>query len=155
MRRINQQRLKDFKKKLQKAADQVVPTIAKEAQKNIAYRVYGSLKWYTPVLTGHARHNWIGTINEQWREEIEGVFKEDGETHDPLTGLEQSHWNSVQRRFMAMPLGQTIWISNNAPYIERLEHGWSQKAPAGMVRVTLQALLEDVNSRGVRSDVSG
>lgn len=32
---------------------------------------------------------------------------------------------------------QSATISNNLPYIERLENGWSQQAPAGMVRVTL------------------
>jgi hypothetical protein len=31
-------------------------------------------------------------------------------------------------------------ISNAAPYINRLEHGWSSQAPAGMVAVTLMEI---------------
>ena len=35
--------------------------------------------------------------------------------------------------------GQTIWLTNSLPYARRLENGWSQQAPAGMVRLTVQA----------------
>lgn len=34
--------------------------------------------------------------------------------------------------------GQTIWLTNNLPYAKRLENGWSQQAPSGMVRLTVQ-----------------
>jgi hypothetical protein len=146
--------LASFRRKLDKAAQEVVPTIVKEAQNNIAYRLYGSLKWYTPVLTGHARHNWVGTLNKPWDEEIEGVFAEEGETHDPLTGFEKEHWASVKSRLMAMPVGQTVWVSNNVPYIQRLENGWSKKAPQGMVKVTITALLEEARARGSRAEVA-
>ena len=144
---INQQRLAAFKKNLDKFAKQIPATLAKEAQASFASRAYGSFKWYNPVLTGHSRHNWIVSINEQWREEVEGVYKEDGDTHDPLTGEEKLHWDTMRRAFMSLPLGQTIWICNNAPYIERLEDGYSQKAPQGMVKVTLNSLLEQVNAK--------
>ncbi len=30
--------------------------------------------------------------------------------------------------------GETIYITNNAPYAERLENGWSQQRPSGWVR---------------------
>jgi hypothetical protein len=33
--------------------------------------------------------------------------------------------------------GGTIWIFNNVVYIKRLEDGWSQQAPAGMVAISL------------------
>jgi hypothetical protein len=33
-----------------------------------------------------------------------------------------------------------IWILNNVPYIERLENGWSQQAPTGMLDNTLNEL---------------
>lgn len=32
--------------------------------------------------------------------------------------------------------GPMIWISNNLPYGQRLEHGYSKQAPQGMVRIT-------------------
>lgn len=36
--------------------------------------------------------------------------------------------------------GISIWITNHLPYAVRLEYGWSQQAPAGMVRVTIAEL---------------
>jgi len=34
-------------------------------------------------------------------------------------------------------MGQTIYLANHLPYAQRLEYGWSQQAPAGMVRITV------------------
>lgn len=34
--------------------------------------------------------------------------------------------------------GQTIFLTNAMPYAQRLETGWSQQAPTGMVRLALQ-----------------
>lgn len=33
--------------------------------------------------------------------------------------------------------GQTIYLTNSLPYAYRLEHGWSQQAPSGMVRLAV------------------
>lgn len=37
-------------------------------------------------------------------------------------------------------LGMTIYIANGQPYAERLEYGWSQQAPTGVVRVTVASV---------------
>lgn len=34
----------------------------------------------------------------------------------------------------------TVFIFNNTPYIQPLEHGWSQQAPSGMIGVTIAQL---------------
>lgn len=34
-------------------------------------------------------------------------------------------------------LGQAIYLTNSLPYAKRLEYGWSQQAPSGMVRLTV------------------
>ena len=34
----------------------------------------------------------------------------------------------------------TVWITNNVPYAERLEMGWSKQAPAGIVSVSIAEL---------------
>lgn len=39
-------------------------------------------------------------------------------------------------------LGETIYLTNNAPYAYRVEFGWSSQAPAGMVRVSLAEVKE-------------
>lgn len=34
--------------------------------------------------------------------------------------------------------GNIYWLSNNLPYIERLEYGYSKQTPAGMVRLSIE-----------------
>ena len=46
---------------------------------------------------------------------------------------------------LALPvitLGQSYFVSNSLPYALRLEHGWSQQAPAGMVGIVLAEMQE-------------
>jgi hypothetical protein len=35
------------------------------------------------------------------------------------------------------PPGETLWVFNNVPYAARLENGWSQQAPTGIVSLAL------------------
>jgi len=35
-------------------------------------------------------------------------------------------------------LGDIVYLANNLPYAQRLEDGWSQQAPEGMVKLTVQ-----------------
>lgn len=35
-------------------------------------------------------------------------------------------------------LGDTIWVRNRLPYAYRVEYGWSQQAPQGMMRTSVQ-----------------
>jgi hypothetical protein len=85
----------------------------------------------TPVDTGRARGNWnIGN----------GM--PDTKTTELL---DKSGANSIMvgdytLRSMTIN-GQVIYITNSLPYMYRLEYeGWSQQAPAGMVRVTIAEL---------------
>lgn len=41
---------------------------------------------------------------------------------------------------------QTVYIVNGLPYAERLENGWSEQAPLGMVALTVQELQNVVLS---------
>jgi hypothetical protein len=45
--------------------------------------------------------------------------------------------------------GDTIYLTNNLPYIRRLEEGYSQQAPAGMVALTVQEFAQVVNQISV------
>ena len=40
--------------------------------------------------------------------------------------------------------GHVFYLVNNLPYIRRLEQGWSQQAPAGMVAVTVSEFQQTV-----------
>jgi hypothetical protein len=39
-------------------------------------------------------------------------------------------------------MGKTVYIVNNLPYARRLEEGWSDQAPHGMVAITLAEVNE-------------
>lgn len=51
---------------------------------------------------------------------------------------------AVGRRIAAeaatVKAGGEVWVVNNMPYAGRIEYGYSQKSPAGMVRITLANL---------------
>jgi len=146
--------IREFRKLLSKQRQRFVDDLVKDTQLAIGQHVYERVILRTPVLTGHARHNWRPTLNEQHSQEEEGVYGGD-QTGDPITGDERERWRSVKRQLRKMPMGQTLWISNNAPYIGMLEfggypegpgttNGFSKKAPQGMVGITLREVLEGV-----------
>jgi hypothetical protein len=71
---------------------------------------------------GHARRNWILTIGQPAVAEREGV--------DP-SGREAIGGASAALK--ALPKFSVVWISNNVPYIEKLDQGHSTQAPFGML----------------------
>ena len=72
----------------------------------------------TPIDTGFAR--------SQWQPGINGDFSGAG---DPFA--------TVNLTAAQMRAGDTFTLMNHCKYIRRLEYGWSQQAPHGMVRITL------------------
>lgn len=73
--------------------------------------------------------------------------------YSPPTGIINSVEMSVgavakriQAQASSLTAGGECWIVNNMPYAGRIEYGYSQKSPEGMVRITLANLpasLED------------
>lgn len=90
----------------------------------------------TPVDTGFARGSWQPLRNG------EGMLSEAKE--DPSGGTAIARANLVAYWMRA---GDVFMLINNAAYIERLEYGWSEQAPSGMVRITLaeaQSIAEGI-----------
>lgn len=75
----------------------------------------------TPVNTGRARSNWQVSDNVAATGTIDVVF-------NPVP-LIQAHIESST--------APVLVLTNNLPYIQRLENGWSAQAPAGMVKLSL------------------
>ena len=83
----------------------------------------------TPVDTGRARGNWnvgIGEIDETTDFEL---FDKTGSKSLRRGGKEIGKY----AREDGFP---NVYISNNLPYANRLENGWSKQAPKGMVALT-------------------
>ena len=109
----------------------------KEVRKSYAFALYSSIVKKTPVDTGRARGNWNITVG-----------------HDDTTASTRTkpQFKSVDE-VPKVEGDETIYISNNLPYITKLEYGgypnppkggkgktingYSKQAPEGMVGVTL------------------
>lgn len=76
----------------------------------------------TPVLSGRLRNNWMVSVNQGSNETTESTSNE-----------------AINRvSAVKFKLGDTLYLTNNLPYAERIEFkGWSSKAPQGMVRKNL------------------
>ncbi len=95
----------------------------------------------TPVDTGWARANWVPAIGKPYKANLSNVkatsaaasaakAKQAGGTSS-LTGYKLSRGS--------------VFVSNNVPYIGRLNDGSSRKAPAGFVqRAVAKAVTVDI-----------
>lgn len=107
-------------------AERDVPKAVADATAKIALQALRGVVLKTPVDTGRARGNWNTSVGSP--------SPEIGDTTDKGGGATISGGATVI--LSARPFS-TIWLSNNLPYIQRLEHGWSGQAPNGMVSVTV------------------
>lgn len=91
----------------------------------------------SPVDTGRFKANWHITFDSPDSETFPEDFDKEGSV-------------VIAQLVAAMndfTVGQTVYLLNNLPYSVPLEYGHSQKAPSGMVRVTLarfQQIVDDV-----------
>lgn len=81
----------------------------------------------SPVDSGRFRGNWQVAIGSVPSGTIEAV--------DPSGAVVKAKVAGVTAGLKA---GDVIYMVNNLPYARRLEDGYSQQAPAGMVRLTVQ-----------------
>lgn len=125
-----------------------IENFIKKAKKNpelvvrqVTIKLYSAIIMASPVDTGRFRMNWQATVDNP----ATGV----------LIGDDPSGSRAIGRisQFVA---SSTKWdefrLTNNLPYAERLEFGWSQQAPSGMVRVTVsrfQRLIDEAAARMV------
>ena len=73
---------------------------------------------------GTARANWIPSIGSPETAEVDSSDQ----------GRSSAQVQAIQNRIP----GNIYYLTNNVPYIERLEYGWSTQAPNGMMRRTLR-----------------
>lgn len=82
----------------------------------------------TPVKTGRARGNWQASIGRGATGEVSVNSVRSGEAK-AIAEVNQK---------ASVAVGDLYYLTNNLPYIERLEYGWSKQAPGGMVRKNMQ-----------------
>lgn len=95
--------------------NKVIGTIEKKVRA-VALIVDSELAITTPIDTGRARANWLPSLNTPDTRKVEPGQKAD-----------------INAAINAYKIADTILISNNLPYIRRLNDGYSKQAPAGFV----------------------
>lgn len=87
----------------------------------------------SPVDTGRFRNNWQASVNSP----AVGVSTATDKTGNRAVQEASGLINSFQ-------MGSTFYLTNNLPYANRLEYGWSDQAPSGMVRITVAEIEQRI-----------
>lgn len=116
----------DLKKMMDDLYNEVVVQGLEKDVRRTALQVFKNIVQMTPVEFGGAKLNWNVDINV-----IDLSL-----TPPPATAPDAGFYNelkalSATARYKAKDI---IYISNNLPYIERLNEGSSQQAPAGYIQ---------------------
>jgi hypothetical protein len=117
--------MSSFKLDVSKFIDKASKTADAEVRK-ICLDLVTGIVLKTPVDTGRARANWFTSIGSPTDNTTESTDANGSATIASSLGA------------ISKATGNVLWITNNLPYIYRLEFdSWSDQAPSGMVRVTI------------------
>lgn len=130
------QNLKQFSDRIRQIAQGVAVNVDREVIKTAGV-IVSTVIPATPVDTGRARGNWQVSVGEAITRPRERLDKTGGGTIA----------EGVSRAGSYRP-GQTIYITNNVPYIGNLNDGSSAQAPANFIEMAVRAAIRYV--RGAR-----
>ena len=102
--------------------------------RKVCFDLSNSIIMDTAVDKGTARGNWQPDINSIQNDVLEVEDKSGNATVAKVA----SQTNNLK-------LGQYFTLTNNLPYILRLEYGWSKKSPKGMLGINVMRFQNFVN----------
>lgn len=110
------------------AVANIVTRIAAEVDKRspVGDATYWKHKPPAGYIGGHFRANWQLGVGVAPAGVVAGVDRTGAATLGRIVAAIPDHAS-----------GKVYWLSNNVPYAQRLEHGWSRQAPAGVVGLTV------------------
>lgn len=110
--------IKEFAEKTERNVNDVKQTVAID--------LFGSIIKSSPVDTGRFRGNWNASIGSP-----------DLSVSESADVSGQSSTSEMTKTITTSTVNDSLFMSNNLPYAERLEYGWSKQAPSGMVRINI------------------
>lgn len=113
-----------------KAANDKAESIVKVTMIELFNRVIQK----SPVDTGRFRANWNCSIGSPDLSTSQAI--------DPSGSGAISKATSTVVSYTLN--GQSVFLTNNLPYADRLENGWSKQAPNGMVRLSVMEIQNSV-----------
>lgn len=117
---------------------------APRAVTTVALAIAPVLVYATPVDTSRARANWRGSIGGV-PSDILYAFPDRPPTPNTGAPLGIRSITDAANRYAG---GSYLAISNNTPYIQKLNDGWSSQAPAAFVQLAIVAGIRSL--RGFR-----
>ena len=102
--------------------------LAESHVKEVIGTIFRAAVKFSPVYTGAFRASWRVSFNEIRTDVTNGRSPQ-----APIRGA-AFRWPS------GFKLGDTVYISNNQPYAELIEHGWSEQAPLGVLEVAVSSV---------------
>lgn len=126
-----------FAKRMDEVAKNVEKTIGK-AIVSSTLKGFEELAARTPVDVGTAVSNWKVSLNEP----AKGVRKaySPGRAGSTAESNASAAVVAASRALGRYSEGDIIYITNNVPYMERLNDGYSLQAPAGFVESALSSI---------------
>ena len=105
------------------------------AVRSVSFKLFSAVIKASPVDTGRFRMNWQVAQGTP----ATGILNGTDMNGDIATANAESY-------IFGAPVWHDFTLTNNLPYAERLEYGWSNQAPQGMVRINVarfNTLLEE------------
>ena len=105
-----------------------------KVMRQVSIKLFSAIIKASPVDTGRFRMNWMAS---------------GGTSASGITDATDKSGNTATGNATSFVLKATDWreftLTNNLPYAQRLEYGWSQQAPAGMVRTNVSRFQQLIN----------
>ena len=105
-----------------------------KVMRQVSIKLFSAIIKASPVDTGRFRMNWMAS---------------GGTPASGVTDATDKSGNAATGNATSFVLKATDWreftLTNNLPYAQRLEYGWSQQAPQGMVRINVSRFQQLIN----------
>lgn len=106
--------------------------------RQVSMKLFSAIIMGSPVDTGRFRNNWFANFGPTPSSETTAYTGKQG-----TAAISRVSKVITESRGLSWT---ELTLTNNLPYAQRLEYGWSQQAPQGMVRTNVtrfNALLEE------------
>lgn len=105
-----------------------------KVMRQVSIKLFSAIIKASPVDTGRFRMNWMAS---------------GGTPASGTTDATDKPGNTATGNATSFVLKAADWreftLTNNLPYAQRLEYGWSQQAPAGVVRTNVSRFQQLIN----------
>lgn len=121
---------------------------AEEVFRSAAFDLFSKIIQRTPVDTGRARANWQLALRSPNLKKVGRARKRKATNRKLLSDRRKLEIIALDRLYKDWKPGYSVWITNNLPYINRLETGtWSDQAPQGMVAISIAEVQQAITLR--------